>query len=43
MKSRDAFNLYLAQSQEEVGNINKIFYNKFNYPWPPMTFDAFSD
>lgn len=30
------------RSQEEVDKINKVFYGKFNYPWPPMTFPAFT-
>jgi SAM-dependent methyltransferase len=32
-----------GRSQEEVDRINKAFYGKFNYPWPPMAFYAFPD
>lgn len=32
-----------GRSQEEVDRINKAFYGKFNYPWPPMAFYAFTD
>lgn len=31
------------RQQDEVDKINKAFYSKFNYPWPPMVFYAYTD
>jgi len=28
---------------DEVDKINKAFYGKFNYPWPPLSFYAYTD
>ncbi|HLP47745.1 MAG TPA: class I SAM-dependent methyltransferase [Candidatus Kapabacteria bacterium] len=30
-------------SQDEVDIINKAFYGKFNYPWPPLSFYQYTD
>lgn len=43
MKKDDRFNLKLAQSPGQVDRINKEFYGKFNYPWPPLAFRGFTD
>jgi SAM-dependent methyltransferase len=40
---KDKFNLILAESQETVDKINKDFYGRFPYPWPPLTFPAVAD
>jgi SAM-dependent methyltransferase len=37
----DQFNLSLVKSVEEVDQINKKFYGKFNYPWPPGIFPGY--
>lgn len=29
--------------QDEVDKINKAFYGKFNYPWPPLSFYEYTD
>lgn len=29
--------------QDEVDKINKTFYGKFNYPWPPLAFDEYTE
>ncbi len=42
-KVKDGLNLQLAASQIDVDRLNKEFYGRFNYPWPPMTFQAYSD
>ena len=42
-KVKDGLNLQLAASQKDVDRLNKEFYGRFNYPWPPMTFQAFAD
>lgn len=41
MNKDDHFNLELATSQERVDRINKDFYGKFSYPWPPLKFQGF--
>ena len=41
MQSDDLFNLTLVRSKEEVDQINRKFYGKFNYPWPPMTLPVY--
>ena len=43
MSNSDHFNQQWAQSPQAVDEINKAFYEKYNYPWPPMTFEAVSD
>ena len=43
MQPSDSFNLSLAKSREGVDEINKEFYGKFSYPWPPMVFESFID
>jgi SAM-dependent methyltransferase len=43
MKKKDQFNLLLIESQEKVDKINKAFYGRFNFPWPPISFQYFSD
>lgn len=42
-KVKDGLNLQLAASQSGVDQLNKEFYGRFNYPWPPMTFQAYTD
>lgn len=41
MATTELFNLQLAHSTEDVDRINKEFYGRFNYPWPPMSFPAY--
>lgn len=43
MNKNDQFNLLMAASQEEVDRINSMFYGRFNYPWPPLSFEAFTE
>ena len=40
MLLNDEENLLLANSTESVDSINKEFYEKFQYPWPPQSFDC---
>jgi SAM-dependent methyltransferase len=40
---KDKFNLTLAESQVAVDKINKEFYGRFNYPWPPESFPLIAD
>lgn len=40
---KDKFNLTLAQSQVAVDKINKEFYGRFSYPWPPEAFPLIAD
>jgi len=35
MSNTDVFNLTLIDSNEAIDQINKKFYGRFNYPWPP--------
>jgi SAM-dependent methyltransferase len=37
----DQFNLRLINSVDDVDQINKKFYGKFNYPWPPASFPGY--
>jgi len=37
----DLFNLTLAESPGKVDQINKTFYGRFNYPWPPSILLAY--
>jgi SAM-dependent methyltransferase len=39
--SNDQFNLEFTESAAKVDSINKKFYGRFNYPWPPRTFPAY--
>lgn len=42
----DRYNLRLVESREsreEVDHINKQFYERYNYPWPPISFELFTD
>ena len=39
----DKFNLTLVESQVAVDEINKKFYGRFTYPWPPMVFPMIAD
>ena len=39
----DKFNLTLAESQVAVDKINKEFYGRFSYPWPPTAFPLVAD
>lgn len=39
----DKFNLTLVKSPDEVDRINKEFYSRFSYPWPPLTFPLVAD
>src|SRR6185503_8699952 len=41
MITSDVFNLSLLQSKEEVDQINKRFYGRYNYPWPPLFFQGY--
>ncbi|TGE15081.1 class I SAM-dependent methyltransferase [Hymenobacter elongatus] len=41
VNNNDLFNLTIATSPEEVDSINKKFYGKYNYPWPPRSFPAY--
>jgi SAM-dependent methyltransferase len=41
MSSSDLFNLTLLENNEEVDQINKKFYGRYNYPWPPSVVPAF--
>ena len=40
---KDKFNLTRAESQVAVDKINKEFYGRFNYPWPPQVFPRIAD
>jgi SAM-dependent methyltransferase len=40
---KDKFNLTLAESQVAVDEINKKFYGRFSYPWPPRVFPVIAD
>jgi SAM-dependent methyltransferase len=37
----DLINTQLAKSVEDVDAINKQFYGKYNYPWPPLILPAY--
>jgi SAM-dependent methyltransferase len=39
----DKFNLTLVKSPDAVDKINKEFYSRFTYPWPPLTFPLVAD
>jgi SAM-dependent methyltransferase len=39
----DRFNVDPSASPADVDAANKAFYGRFTYPWPPSTFDAFTD
>lgn len=39
----DLINTQLAKSVEEVDLINKQFYGKYNYPWPPLILPAYPE
>lgn len=41
MKTDQLFNLLLVNSATEVDQINKSFYGRYNYPWPPMLFPLY--
>lgn len=43
INKHDQFNLQMATSQEEVDRINSMFYGRFSYPWPPFSFEAFTE
>ncbi len=43
MNTKDLFNNDLTTSIEEVDRINKQFYGQYNYPWPPLIFEAHLD
>ena len=40
---KDKFNLTLAESQVAVDKINKEFYGRSSYPWPPQVFPLIAD
>jgi SAM-dependent methyltransferase len=40
---KDKFNLTLAESQVAVDKINKEFYGRNSYPWPPQAFPLITD
>lgn len=39
----DKFNLTLVETPDAVDKINKEFYSRFTYPWPPLTFPRIAD
>lgn len=39
----DRDNLQLVESQDGVDAINRQFYGRFNYPWPPMMLESFPE
>lgn len=39
--NKDAFNTLLLHSRQQVDQINKKFYGRYNYPWPPSSFPAY--
>jgi len=41
MSHSDVFNLTLLESDKEVDQINKKFYGRYNYPWPPSVIPAY--
>jgi len=41
MSTSDLFNLTLLESVEEVDQINKKFYGRYNYPWAPFIVQAY--
>ncbi|OQP61077.1 hypothetical protein A3860_04995 [Niastella vici] len=41
MSNTDVFNLTLIDSNEEIDQINKKFYGRFNYPWPPSVIHSY--
>lgn len=41
MSDYDLFNLTLLESDEEVDEVNKRFYGRYNYPWPPSIVQAY--
>lgn len=41
MNVMDIFNMTLLESGEEVDQINKKFYGRYNYPWPPLLFQEY--
>lgn len=43
MGNQDLFNLTLLDSSETVDHINKKFYGRYNYPWPPSIFPAYPE
>jgi SAM-dependent methyltransferase len=43
MQANDLFNLTLVNSKEEVDQINKQFYGRFNYPWPPSILPVYPE
>ena len=43
MPSDDDENLDLVSSQQQVDSLNREFYGRFPYPWPPQSFPMISD
>jgi SAM-dependent methyltransferase len=43
MVKSDSENLLLVESPEAVDRLNQEFYNRFPYPWPPMSFPCLDD
>jgi SAM-dependent methyltransferase len=43
MKENDQFNLQLVKTQEQVDQLNSEFYGRFTYPWPPVSFQGFTE
>jgi SAM-dependent methyltransferase len=41
MNSTDLFNETLANTIEDVDQVNKKFYGRYNYPWPPVMLPAY--
>ncbi len=39
----DRANLQLVKTQDGVDRINREFYGRFNYPWPPMILESFPE
>lgn len=43
MPTDDDENIALAETTESVDQLNKAFYEKYPYPWPPLKFDYLLD
>jgi SAM-dependent methyltransferase len=40
---KDRFNLEIDEAPAAVDAVNKAFYGRFTYPWPPAAFERFAD
>src|SRR5688500_253766 len=41
MNRADLFNEVLVNASEEVDQLNRKFYGRYNYPWPPVVLPAY--